>query len=86
MIDGSGYCLSSIEGRVAVEYLDPDAQVQQYKYAFKCHRGTTPEGKQVLHWCFLHVGNEESCFNCFVLFWTRTTFLLRQPFPVRLMP
>lgn len=33
-----GYVLSSIEGRVAVEYLDVDAEVQKKKYAFKCHR------------------------------------------------
>jgi len=33
-----GYVLSSIEGRVAVEYLDPSPEVQKRKYAFKCHR------------------------------------------------
>lgn len=33
-----GYVLSSIEGRVAVEYLDTDPEVQKKKYAFKCHR------------------------------------------------
>ena len=33
-----GYVLSSIEGRVAVEYLDPNPEVQKRKYAFKCHR------------------------------------------------
>ena len=33
-----GYVLSSIEGRVAVEYLDPSPEVQRRKYAFKCHR------------------------------------------------
>uniref|UniRef100_UPI00358E2547 mitotic checkpoint protein BUB3 isoform X1 n=2 Tax=Myxine glutinosa TaxID=7769 RepID=UPI00358E2547 len=32
------YVLSSIEGRVAVEYLDPSPEVQKKKYAFKCHR------------------------------------------------
>uniref|UniRef100_A0A6A7G7W0 Mitotic checkpoint protein BUB3 n=2 Tax=Hirondellea gigas TaxID=1518452 RepID=A0A6A7G7W0_9CRUS len=36
--DGSGYILSSIEGRVAVEYFDPAREVQDKKYAFKCHR------------------------------------------------
>ena len=30
--------LSSIEGRVAVEYLDPAPEAQKKKYAFKCHR------------------------------------------------
>ena len=33
-----GYVLSSIEGRVAVEYLDPSPEIQRKKYAFKCHR------------------------------------------------
>eukprot|EP00112_Aurelia_sp_Birch-Aquarium-sp1_P003081 Seg1345.10 transcript_id=Seg1345.10/GoldUCD/mRNA.D3Y31 product="Mitotic checkpoint protein BUB3" protein_id=Seg1345.10/GoldUCD/D3Y31 len=33
-----GYVLSSIEGRVAVEYFNPDANIQKKKYAFKCHR------------------------------------------------
>lgn len=36
--DQTGYVLSSIEGRVAVEYLDPSPEVQKKKYAFKCHR------------------------------------------------
>lgn len=36
--DKTGYALSSIEGRVAVEYLDPSPEVQKKKYAFKCHR------------------------------------------------
>lgn len=30
--------MSSIEGRVAVEYLDPSPEIQKKKYAFKCHR------------------------------------------------
>eukprot|EP00611_Tribonema_gayanum_P011480 TRINITY_DN2171_c0_g1_i1.p1 TRINITY_DN2171_c0_g1~~TRINITY_DN2171_c0_g1_i1.p1 ORF type:complete len:184 (-),score=70.78 TRINITY_DN2171_c0_g1_i1:40-591(-) len=38
MPDNSGYVLSSVEGRVAVEYLDPSPEVQSKKYAFKCHR------------------------------------------------
>lgn len=33
-----GYVLSSIEGRVAVEYFDQNPEVQKKKYAFKCHR------------------------------------------------
>ena len=33
-----GFVLSSIEGRVAVEYLDTNQEVQQKRYAFKCHR------------------------------------------------
>ena len=30
--------MSSIEGRVAVEYFDLNPDVQKNKYAFKCHR------------------------------------------------
>ncbi|GAB0094848.1 BUB3 [Sergentomyia squamirostris] len=33
-----GYVMSSIEGRVAVEYFDSDPEVQKKKFAFKCHR------------------------------------------------
>lgn len=33
-----GYVLGSIEGRVAVEYLDPSPEIQKRKYAFKSHR------------------------------------------------
>lgn len=33
-----GFVLSSIEGRVAIEYLDTNPEVQKKKYAFKCHR------------------------------------------------
>ena len=33
-----GYVMSSIEGRVAVEYFSSDAEVQKRKFAFKCHR------------------------------------------------
>jgi len=34
--DGQGFALASIEGRVSIEYFDPDAEAK--KYAFKCHR------------------------------------------------
>lgn len=33
-----GFVMSSIEGRVAVEYFDQDPEVQKKKFAFKCHR------------------------------------------------
>lgn len=32
------YVMSSIEGRVAIEYFDSDPEVQKKKFAFKCHR------------------------------------------------
>ncbi|OMH85504.1 Mitotic checkpoint protein [Zancudomyces culisetae] len=38
MPNGQGFVVSSIEGRVAVEYFDPSPAVQSLKYAFKCHR------------------------------------------------
>jgi len=34
----TGFVLSSIEGRVAVEVFDPSPEAQKKKYAFKCHR------------------------------------------------
>lgn len=40
--DQRGYVVSSIEGRVAVEYLDPAPEVQKQRYAFKCHRNKDP--------------------------------------------
>lgn len=36
MPDGTGFATSSIEGRVSVEWFDPEAQ--KNTYAFKCHR------------------------------------------------
>jgi cell cycle arrest protein BUB3 len=38
--NGAGYALSSIEGRVAIEFFDSSPEVQKKKYAFKCHRKT----------------------------------------------
>ncbi|EJD08042.1 WD40 repeat-like protein [Fomitiporia mediterranea MF3/22] len=40
MADGQGYSVGSVEGRVAVEYFDSSPEVQEKKYAFKCHRQT----------------------------------------------
>jgi len=34
----TGYLLTSVEGRVAVEYFNPSEQWQEQKFAFKCHR------------------------------------------------
>jgi len=36
--NGVGYAMSSVDGRVAVDYFDTSPQVQAQKYAFKCHR------------------------------------------------
>lgn len=38
MPSGFGYAMGSVEGRVAIEYFDPDAAAQEKRYAFKCHR------------------------------------------------
>ncbi|EDV27541.1 uncharacterized protein TRIADDRAFT_53336 [Trichoplax adhaerens] len=43
-----GYVLSSIEGRVAVEYFDPSPEIQKMKYAFKCHR-VKDSGNEIIH-------------------------------------
>lgn len=37
-----GYVVGSIEGRVAVEYMDTAPEIQKQKYAFKCHRSKDP--------------------------------------------
>ncbi|KIJ59972.1 hypothetical protein HYDPIDRAFT_32701 [Hydnomerulius pinastri MD-312] len=40
MVDGQGYAIGSVEGRIGVEYFDPSSEAQDKKYAFKCHRQT----------------------------------------------
>ncbi|KAJ3102274.1 hypothetical protein HDU96_009699 [Phlyctochytrium bullatum] len=47
MPNGQGYAVSSIEGRVAVEFFE--AADQGKKYAFKCHREKTAEGGEVFY-------------------------------------
>ncbi|PAA92390.1 hypothetical protein BOX15_Mlig005403g2, partial [Macrostomum lignano] len=42
-----GYVLSSIEGRVAVEFFDTNPEVQAKKYAFKCHRVKTQDAEEI---------------------------------------
>jgi len=49
MPNDAGYASSSIEGRVAVEWFDPSATSQARKYAFKCHRQTSPDGVDVVY-------------------------------------
>jgi cell cycle arrest protein BUB3 len=44
--DGRGYALGSVEGRVAMEYIDQSPEAQANKYAFKCHRRQI-DGKDV---------------------------------------
>lgn len=47
-VDGSSYASASIEGRVAVEFFDPEEN-QRSKYAFKCHRAKDAAGEEVVH-------------------------------------
>lgn len=35
---GEGYVCTSVEGRVAVDFVDASDEAQEQKYAFKCHR------------------------------------------------
>jgi cell cycle arrest protein BUB3 len=42
-----GFVLSSIEGRVAVEFFDMSPEVQRKKYAFKCHRNKENENELI---------------------------------------
>jgi cell cycle arrest protein BUB3 len=45
------YVLSSIDGRVSVEMVDPSPESQKKKYAFKCHRekGDGPDGQDTIY-------------------------------------
>ncbi|KAG2193985.1 hypothetical protein INT47_000773 [Mucor saturninus] len=47
MPNGEGYALSSIEGRVAIEYFDMSKEVQSKKYAFKSHRSVIQDTEVV---------------------------------------
>ncbi|GFR11360.1 mitotic checkpoint protein BUB3, partial [Trichonephila clavata] len=44
-----GYVVSSIEGRIAVEYMDPSPEAQKKKYAFKCHRIKEDNGVELIY-------------------------------------
>jgi len=44
-----GFVLSSIEGRVAVEYFDMSPEQQKKKYAFKCHRSKENGGVELIY-------------------------------------
>lgn len=46
--DATGYALSSVEGRVAMEYFDTSDAGQANKYAFKCHR-KVEEGRDTVY-------------------------------------
>lgn len=44
--NGEGYALSSIDGRVSMEYFDTSPEFQSKKFAFKCHRFTDKQNQQ----------------------------------------
>jgi len=46
--NATGYAVGSTEGRVAIEYFDPNPEIQKKKYAFKCHRKNV-DGQQLLY-------------------------------------
>lgn len=46
--DGTGFALSSVEGRVAMEFFDLSEAGQAKKYAFKCHR-KSEDGKDIVY-------------------------------------
>lgn len=47
MQNGQGYAISSIEGRVCIEYFSSDPEIQAKKYSFKCHREETTDSTTV---------------------------------------
>ncbi|VDN30943.1 unnamed protein product [Gongylonema pulchrum] len=47
--NGEAFVVSSIEGRVAVEYCDMSPEVQKGKYAFKCHREKDSTGIELIY-------------------------------------
>lgn len=44
---GEGYVCTSVEGRVAVDFVDHSEEAQSRKYAFKCHRSPVSEQEDV---------------------------------------
>ncbi|KAJ1628512.1 budding uninhibited by benzimidazoles 3-like protein, isoform CRA_b [Pavlovales sp. CCMP2436] len=46
---GEFYAVGSVDGRVAMEYVDPLPDAQVKKYAFKCHRSTGDDGFDIAH-------------------------------------
>jgi cell cycle arrest protein BUB3 len=47
--DGSWFAIASVEGRVAVEYLDLAPAAQSKKYAFNCHRTKHEDGTETAY-------------------------------------
>lgn len=47
-IDQQSFASSSVEGRVAIEYINPEDNLRS-KYAFKCHRAKDANGSEAVH-------------------------------------
>lgn len=47
-IDQRAFASSSVEGRVAIEYFNPEENMQS-RYAFKCHRVKDDNGSETVH-------------------------------------
>jgi cell cycle arrest protein BUB3 len=47
MAGAEGFAAGSVEGRVAVDYMDTGAAAQERKYAFKCHRAAVGDADHV---------------------------------------
>jgi cell cycle arrest protein BUB3 len=48
--NGTGYAMSSVEGRVAIEYFNLEPHIQKNKYAFRCHRSKNPtDGTDIVY-------------------------------------
>ncbi|KAG8470716.1 hypothetical protein KFE25_009137 [Diacronema lutheri] len=50
--DKTGFCLASVEGRVAVQHVDPANQAKNF--AFKCHRESTTNDIWAVNWIAFH--------------------------------
>lgn len=50
--DKAGFCLGSVEGRVAVQHVDPASAAKNF--AFKCHRESTTNDIWAVNWIAFH--------------------------------
>lgn len=65
-----GYAIGSVEGRIGVEYFDPSPEVQEKKYAFKCHRQAIddvdhvwPVNALAFHPVFVSLSLDHACLD-----------------------
>ena len=48
MPNGSGYALGTVEGRIAIEYIDVEEH-ESRAYSFKCHRDKKTAGQEIVY-------------------------------------